>query len=389
MTLEFGQLLDSIDLAAKTMADQWSEYRRLAEDARRRLERFSEKLAFLERRVESAEIRLGGNWRGAGPRGEFIGSVYDPPSQVKGVQHIIAADGSQIFPDRHGIAHYALVNIGAVRIRPGSGEPPELQTFPDLIFGDRLQDDEKAEPLQATDISRQRDMQELSKLVELSADMGAGTIALLDSPLALWMLQPDPKKELFDWFVNKMNTARSAGVRLAGYVDRPGSRGVADLLALAGVDEDQLSPENEGLRCFRELPDRVIFRTLLKPGQRSALFVSSSPFNRRLRARSDELQVAFFYINVGAANEPTLARVELPCWVANDASEVEQLHYAIWDQCRAPGRYPYVLARAHEVAVVSQEQRGVLEDMLARAMLAQGLAPTASAKSFLKSLTVG
>lgn len=389
MTLEFYQLLDSIDRAAEIMANQRDEYGRLASEAQHRLDRFSAQLDLLDRQVRMAQQKLGGHWRGAGPLGEPIGAAFDPPPLPEPVQHIIAADGSQIFPDRHGIAHYALINIGAIHIRPGSGEPPEVQTFPDLIFGDRLRDDETAEPLQATDISRQRDMQELSRLIELSVKRPAATIALMDSPLLLWMLQPDPEKELLDWFVDRLAAARAAGVLLAGYVDRPGSRGVADLLALAALDEAQITPENAALRCFKDMPDRAIFRSRLRPGQRSALFASSSPFNRKLGHRGKDFRVAFFYVNVGAASDPAIARVETPCWVSNDPLRLGQLHTTIWEQCRAPGRYPYVLARAHEAAVVSQTQKAELENMLAGAMLARGLAPAASAKSFLKSLTGG
>jgi hypothetical protein len=389
VTLDVFQLLDKIDHAAVVMASQQEEYTRLAREALGRLGRFSTQLDRLQHRAEMAERKLGGNWRGASPLGEPIGEAFDPPADAGPVQHVIATDGSQIFPDRHGIAHYALVNIGAIHIRPGSGEPPEQLTFPDLIFGDRLRDDEKEESLEAADISRERDMQELSKLVELSVKQTAGTVALMDSPLLLWMLQPDPKQELLDWFVDRLAEARAAGVLLAGYVDRPGSRGVADLLALAPLNEDQITPGNEALRTFKEMPDRTVFRSLLRPGQRSALFASVSPFNRKLRHRGEDLRVAFFYVNVGSATDPAIARVETPCWVANDPLRLGHLHAAIWQQCQAPGRYPYVLARAHEAAVVRQAQKAELESMLANAMLAQGLAPATSAKSFLKSLTTG
>ncbi len=389
MTLEFHQLLDSIDRAAEIMANERDEYARLASEAQRRLDRFSAQLDLLDRKARMAQERLGGHWRGAGPLGEPIGAAFDPPPVAEPVQHIVAADGSQIFPDRHGIAHYALINIGAIHLRPGSGEPPDVRTFPDLIYGDRLRDDERAEPLQATDISRQRDMQELGRLVELSTKCPSATVALMDSPLLLWMLQPDPEKELLDWFVDRLTAARAAGVLLAGYVDRPGSRGVADLLALAAIDQAQIAPENDALRCFKDMPDRAVFRSRLQPGQRSALFASSSPFNRKLSHRGRDLRVAFFYVNVGTGSDPAIARVETPCWVADDPLRLGQLHSTIWEQCGVPGRYPYVLARAHESALVSQAQKAELENMLASAMLAQGLAPAASAKSFLKSLTAG
>ena len=390
MTLEVFRLLDKIDHAAKTMAGQRDEYRRLAHEACSRLDDCSNQLDLLEKKIAIAHQKLGGNWRGASPAGEPIGAAYDPLPREEPAQHIIATDGSQIFPDRHGIAHYALVNVGAFHIRPGSGEPPATMTFPDLLYGDRLRDDEKVEALQVADISRERDKQELSKLIELSASQDEPTVALMDSPLLLWILgEPGKRGELEKWFVDQLQIAMVADVLLAGYVDRPGSRGVADLLALASLEDEQITQENDALRIFKDMPDRAIFRSRLQPGQRSALFISASPFNPILASHNSRLEITFFYINVGSPNNPAMARVETPCWVAHDPVKLAQLHTAIWQQCQAPGRYPYALARAHEIAVVNMDQRDELENILANAMLAQGLAPQTSAKSFLKSLTAG
>jgi hypothetical protein len=390
MTLEVFQLLDKIDHAAETMAAQHIKYRQLASEAYDRLIEFSDQLDLLNRQVRIATDKLGGNWRGAIPAGEPIGAAYPPPTDVRRVQHIIATDGSQIYPDRHGIAHYALVNIGTFHVRPGSGEPPETITFSDLLYGDRLRDDEKAEPLQAADISRERDKQELGTLVALSVATGDLTVALMDSPLLLWILgEPGQRGDLEKWFVDQLRVAQTVGVLLAGYVDRPGSRGVADLLALAPLPEDQIIQENDALQKFEDMPDRTVFRSLLQPGQRSALFTSASPFNPILARHDHNLQIAFFYLNVGAPNDPVIARVETPYWVAKDTLRLGQLHAALWEQCQAPGRYPYALARAHEIALVNMEQRNELENMLGSAMLVRGLQPQTSAKSFLKSLTGG
>jgi hypothetical protein len=137
------------------------------------------------------------------------------------------------------------------------------------------------------------------------------------------------------------------------------------------------------------MPDRAIFRHRLEPGQRSALFVSGSPFNPRLRRHDAGLEIVFFYLNVGRPGDAAIARVETPRWVADDPGRLGQLHAAIWDQCQAPGRYPYALARAHEIAVVHMDQRRELENILAGAMLARSMTPRTSDKSFLKTLTGG
>ena len=390
MALELAQLFHEIDQAADSLAQQRLAFDRLAAEAIARISQFSDRQEFIKEKIKKAEASLGGAWRGASPLNEPIDSAFPPPAGINPANHIIAADGSQIYPDRHGIAQYALINVGAIHIRPGSGQPPEQITFPKLLYGDKLRIGEDAEPMQAADVNRERDKQELGRLIRMSVKQKNVTVALMDSPLLLWILgEPGQRSNLVTWFVDQLLTAEKAGVLLAGYVDRPGSRGVADLLALIALPDDTIKPGNAALHKFREMPDRTIFRRLLAPGQRSALFVSSSPFNPILRSHGKGLEIAFFYLNVGAPGDPVIACVETPCWVAFDESRLGQLHTTIWEQCQAPGRYPYALARAHELAVVNQDLRGELENLLAGAMLARGLTPQVSAKSFLKSLTIG
>jgi hypothetical protein len=391
MTVELYRLLDRIDEAASTLVKQRDEFERLAREALDRLAAHSDDLDELREKAEHARTTLGGIWRGALPTLEPIGGPYRPPESIAPVEHILATDGSQIFPDRHGIAHYALINIGAIHYRPGSGQAPDEATFPDLIFGGRLRDDETAEPLLAAEVSRERDKQELSRLIDLSSMENDGAVALMDSPLLLWILGPEPgqRADLEEWFIEQLKRARAGRVLLAGYVDRPGSRGVAELLALAPLNAAEITKDNPEIRAFRDLPDRIIFRRLLKPGERSALFVSGSPFNRILAREDEALEVAFFYLNVGTPGDPVMARVEAPRWVTDNPTTLGQLHRAIWDQCQAPGRYPYVLARAHEIALVASDHRIELEALLTQAMLQRGLQPRTSAKAFLKTLTAG
>jgi hypothetical protein len=391
MTLELYRLLDRIEEAAAALVKQRGEYEELAAVALHHLITHSEQLQELTQKAHHAHTTLGGVWRGAVPGSEPIGRPYPPPDDAPPSPHVVATDGSQIFPDRHGIAHYALINVGAIHIRPGSGQAPDEATFADLIFGSRLVDDETAEPLEAAQVSRERDKQELSTLIGLGAAQGRGTVALMDSPLLLWILGSDPgqRTDLEAWFIDRLKQARDAGLLLAGYVDRPGSRGVADLLALAPLELGEITRDNPAIRAFRNLPDRIIFRHLLAPGERSALFFSGSPFNAILEKFDPAFRVAFFYVNVGTEKDPAIARVETPAWVAGDPATLHRLHDTIWQQCQAPGRYPYVLARAHEIALVASDQRDRLEYFLAQAMLERGLRPEISAKSFLKSLTAG
>ena len=74
----------------------------------------------------------------------------------------------------------------------------------------------------------------------------------------------------------------------------------------------------------------------------------------------------FFYLNVGEEKHPSLVRVEFPRWVADDAGKLNLLHFALLQQCRIMGArpYPYILQRAHEIAVVKFEEKTQVEQML-------------------------
>jgi hypothetical protein len=58
--------------------------------------------------------------------------------------------------------------------------------------------------------------------------------------------------------------------------------------------------------------------------------------------------------------------VEIPAWVAEDESKLDMLQAALIGQCRALGArpYPYILHRAHEIAVVKNEEKQQVEQML-------------------------
>jgi hypothetical protein len=87
------------------------------------------------------------------------------------------------------------------------------------------------------------------------------------------------------------------------------------------------------------------------------------------------LALHFFYVNVGRAGHSSLARVEIPTWVARDAQKLNLLHAVLVDQCRMMGErpYPYLLHRAHEVATVSFQERDQVTQMIALELRRRGV----------------
>jgi hypothetical protein len=153
---------------------------------------------------------------------------------------------------------------------------------------------------------------------------------------------------------------------------------------LASLELENITEETLRSNPFRHLTDTDLF-DFLAPAERSAVFA--------VRAKGTEKYVYaghgihFFYLNVSLnPAAPNLVRVEAPAWLVNDPPALDCLHAAIVRQARINGGYPYVLARAHELAIISTEERQAVEVMLAVEMRRQGLTPALSAKQFNKTL---
>lgn len=352
------------------------------------LSRFSEDLEGLGQRAREA-LRVG--WRGAIPWGEPLAARFPLPPEPSS-SPVIAADGSQIYPDRHGPAPYFVINIGLIAMRPGSGEAPK--TGHHLVFWYREEElfTEDGEMRALDDLEAERDIRELEQLAAAMAqyadDPASPPVGLADGLLLPWALaRGEPfagvpaarYRELLGRAVTALEVAKGTGGAIAGYVDRPTGHAVLRLLALGLVDT--ITREKVSDYPFGQLRDRTLFAAWLQPGERSALFASAWPINEHLAHEGH--RVLFFYLNVGTEDRPHLARVEIPEWAAQDRARLDRLHRALWDQCRilVEAPYPYLLTRAHELARIRSEERKQLERMIQEALLRRGLHFPISAKA--------
>ena len=127
------------------------------------------------------------------------------------------------------------------------------------------------------------------------------------------------------------------------------------------------------------LQDWELFQQLLAPGERSALFVSRSDV---VEKSYGDHQVHFFYVNTGEE----IGRVEMPRWVATDASLLSFTHALVMDQCRRGLGYPVAISEAHEQAVISGPDRQHFRDMLELSLTGRGMPVFTSAKSRSKRM---
>ncbi len=388
MTLEFHKLMQKVHSMAAGMAKGEEERSRLAAKARQLLESHSGELELLKARAEEAGQNW--KWRGASPHHEPLAQAHALPAGTQKAT-IIAVDGSQIYLDRHAAFQYYLINVGTIVFRQGSGLAPRVETEPSIFYGEKLYNEE-GELIQNAEVNARRALAEIEKLVAVTEEMAGedktAVLSLIDGPLLLWILSlrdsGEPNERSLENYLGHLKRMEKTGATLAGYVDRPNSAGVVRLLELA----DQDVAEAIKKRPFRGLTDRHLFARLLEPGQRSSLFSSVSPVNKRLA--KDGQRISFFYLNVGTDEGAAMARVEIPQWVLDGGHEqLDLLHHVLWQQSRSTQGYPYVLARADELAVVTGEDRRGFENLIQDALLSHGLVPRQSEKSRLKALLRG
>ena len=180
---------------------------------------------------------------------------------------------------------------------------------------------------------------------------------------------------------------------LAGYVDKPRSQLVVRLLHLLSLTDDEVRHTDlSGSGDMEGLLDRQLFDSILRPGERSALMVQNSPQNLTYRQMGESFEIAFFYVKVTSGYRSSIARVDIPMWVARDKAAVDELHGLLLAQSQIQGRnpYPYALTRADELAYVSAKDKNRLDDLINVELRKKGIDPTRlSAKSFGKEIARG
>ena len=399
MALELNKLTDQVAAMGQAMAARADELTGRASQARDLLAAQPEVSDELKRKIEAAR-RIDEWRRGCIPLGERLDERCRPLVQPK-IFTLIAADGSQIYPDRHGIASYYLLNTGAIVLRAGTGEAPSVSSVPEIFFEDADLYDDEGRMRSPEFISAQRNRRELAALADLAesertalgGDLATPIVCLIDGPLLPW-LRPDPdhaeaiNQELV-FFAEQMARLRAAGAIPVGYVDRPSSAYVLRILELIELPIEKITRETLRQGPFIQLTDRQLF-TDLAPNERTGLFEPNSDANDRYRVRSGD-RIAFAYANFarqpGRANA-AIARIEVPGWIASAPGKLDLAQAAVYANCE-PTSYPYVLARAHELAVVGGAEKEGLEQMLFQVMLRNGLMPEISFKATNKLLTGG
>ncbi len=252
-----------------------------------------------------------------------------------------------------------------------SGQSPEIFTNTELFYGGELTEykltNEGA-------ISLRRDLNERVAIDDISKDLKGSIINFIDGTIEIWGAKDIEDAKAYERSVQSyltiLSRLQSRSIATAGYVDKPSANLVVRLLEMVMA----LPKELENLRDYHPLDgttDLWLFGDqnddfqLLKPGERSAVFGLQSGSEKYYKGA---LSLHFFYLNVSRSERhPQIARVEIPKWVVEDKEKLDLVQAVLLEQCGMMGSrpYPYLLNRAHEIAVVKQDEKQQIEQMLA------------------------
>jgi len=339
-------------------------------------------------------------------------TVQPAPSRPTPVT-VVATDGSQIYPDRHVEPAYFLLNIGRVAFQYGTTEPPTLDAVPDLRFADDLDEhfDEVLASMTTEIVSALRDEQELAELLALARDRRFADrplVALADGTLIRWMLRGMQNRvveeALIERYTGMLRDFMADELPIASYISMPGNTELVNLLRfyLGELDDNREQPIARGdgasrSQAMRAVPlgetgtresaegprlagllDRHVVRAILQPGQRSAVFGSTSHIQRQYPEGNE---ICYFYLNVPVTkHDSEIARIEIPAWVADRSELVDRIHATVMSECRKGEGYPLVLAEAHERAVIRAPERESFQRLLDRTLRRAGLPSSRSRK---------
>lgn len=309
-----------------------------------------------------------------------------PPPQPSYPSTLVAVDGSQILPDRHAAFQYAVVNIGLFIFKPGSSEAP-IEQIETQVFYDQDLYQPDGSRLSNEQINLQRDLRERQIMVELAGSLPAPLLALSDGPLELFRepLKAKETESAFGDFIAALQQLRQQNVMTAGYVDRTLADLLIRTLEVSALPEQISQREvREQMGMLRGVHDIDLLAGHLPYGHRTQVFALQSNSSRFYTA---DIALHFFYLNMGSMHN-NLVRVEIPAWMAENVAALDLVHHTLLEQAKILGvsPYPYALHRAHEIAILTRQDKQYIEDQLQAGALQYGGYPHAeSAKQVAKN----
>ena len=312
---------------------------------------------------------------------------------------VIATDGSHIAPDRHSPVRYLVINVGRVRIRYGRRPHADMESRGEFRFREEdltiTPGNGREYPIEGTLLGLEMALAELEALAEMAREVEPPALALRDGSLIFWPLQSE-EKAIQEYYLPRIRAAlrtfHDLGIPLASYISYPGARDLVNAVRVwlcghctraseCGACE-VCRPEDAALCAWlRPVRDQWLLADMLRPGERSAVFESTSAvLERYVDPDGVDHRVRFFYLHTGRE----IARVEAPAWVMEDTDLRDLVHALVVDQCHRGAGYPPVLQEAHEQAVITVADREMIRLLVEQELARMGIDYVRSQKDWSK-----
>jgi hypothetical protein len=340
----------------------------------------------LRAKLEKRAVRL--PWLVAVP-GDSVSGTFGAkrcPSSFS----VVAADGSNISPDRHNPFRFYVLNTGYAVLTYGEQPAAVLDSSPQFYFQEEdlyLDPLMRSAPVEGARLSAKMCLEEMRALLEAAAQVEEGPlVALRDGSLITWGLQSeDPafvQEQFLTEFLGYLDRFHALGIPVVSYISYPGARDVVNALRVWLCSREEVDCANcptsgveEFCRALREIRDRELLG-FLEEGERSDVFDSKSAILDQYGPH----RVRFFYMNVGGE----VVRLEAPRWMTGDSQMLSLAQTLVYDQCRRSAvypPYPPALQEAHEQAIISGADRRLVQRLVERSLAEQGIVYNSSAKS--------
>lgn len=387
--LELAKILKDIDNLGRERAESLSGMPEQLSAAAQVISDIDAGLSEAQKRIEDART----SWLVAtfdqSPKDTF--DLPEPPAK----HAVVAADGSQIMPDKHEVTLCYLLNASGIILYYGTGERPFAETVPKLCYQDEdlFERDygKKRVPVNDKILAMKRTLAEsteLERMILAAAESGIPAMALWDGSLIRWALEnepPDYKERVLKQYLHTFEVAKELRVPVAGYISDPGSKDFVNSMRIMLCDQPRVDcdfcsykdgTETPPCDAVGRLKDTTVYRERLSDGKRTVLFTSSSS----ILEKYGDHKVYAFYMDVGSE----VVRIEVPEWVAEDRELLDLTHAVCFDQATKGRGYPVALAEAHEHAVVTGSDRRAFFEMLERSFIKHGARMCRSVKRISK-----
>jgi hypothetical protein len=312
------------------------------------------------------------------------------PSQTPKDFIVLSVDGSQIEPDRDSPADCFLVNTGEVVIQYGTSPQASLSNTPYLFWGDykNTQNDQRYVDTDihadSSIIAAIRDTYEIKAMTRLVSNLPSNmpSLGILDGSLSQWRITSQNSRiqnilltDYLEALEELKELASTKNLVIVSYISAPATKESINALRIDSCPFSEpkckehcsdLPALSRPCDLVAKVRDRDVFHSLLKEGQRSALFNTRSTTMDHYGSHT----VSYFYMKT----KDEIVRIEIPNW---STSSLDLAHNLVWNQIDLGNGYPVALHEAHEQAVIRSSDRNsfwrIIDNMDGNNLINQGL----------------